>query len=123
MQPPLYGGVTIIGINEFNPPSAGQTVGSLPEKFDGPLIQILQLALGTPAPDKRRDRVDKEAKFTLAFLKVLVEARAFEGNGGLGCEDLEERQPGGGERPGRQVVLEIEDPGQPGLLEERNAEH
>src|SRR5262245_6171723 len=67
MQPTLYGGVAILGMNKFNPASASQALGGMAEKFDCSLIQILQLALRTRAPHECRDRVDKEAKFTLAF--------------------------------------------------------
>src|SRR5262245_23800446 len=78
MGPPLYGGVAISGIHQFNPPPAGQALGGVAEKCDCPLVQVLQFAFRTPTPHQCRDRVDKEAKFTLAFPKVVIKARAFE---------------------------------------------
>src|SRR5262249_4418373 len=57
------------------------------------------------------------------LLKIMIERRIFEGNGGVGREHFEERDSGWRENARRQVVLQIEDSGQPRLLEQRHTEN
>src|SRR5688500_12083697 len=42
------------------------------EIFDGPLIQVVQLALRSTAPHECRDRLDKETTLALAFAQFFI---------------------------------------------------
>src|SRR5215470_1259487 len=66
MQPPSYGRVAVIGMDEFAPPSTGQALRRVAEIFDGPLIQVVQFTFRSTAPDQRRDRLNQETELTLA---------------------------------------------------------
>ena len=67
MQPPSDGRVSLIGMDEFEPPIAGQTLRRVAKIFDSPLIHVVQLALRSTAPHECRDRLDEETKLTFAF--------------------------------------------------------
>jgi len=45
----------MIGMDEFEPSSTGQALGGLAEIFDSSLIQIVQFALRSTAPNECRD--------------------------------------------------------------------
>src|SRR5882672_2199366 len=69
MPLPTYRRVTVIGMDEFEPPSTGQALSSATEIIDGPLIEVVQLALRSPAPHECGDRLDQETKLHLGALQ------------------------------------------------------
>src|SRR5262249_21192539 len=50
MQPPSYGRVAMVGMDEFQPSPAGQALCRVAEIFHGPLIQVVQLTVRVTAP-------------------------------------------------------------------------
>src|SRR3989454_797965 len=62
------------------------------------------------------------APFAILLLELGVEARVLESDGGLRAEDLEQRDALWRKRVRGHGVLEIDDPGEPFLLHQRNAE-
>src|SRR5262245_23238876 len=66
MQPALHGRVALIGMDELDPPSTGQTLRRVAEILDGSPIQIVQIALWSTAPYQRRNRVDDELELLFA---------------------------------------------------------
>src|SRR5262245_23639980 len=72
MQPPSYGRVAVIGMNEFDPSPACQALRGVAEIRDSPLIQVGQLALRRTAPHQCRDRFNEQTKLALARLQCLL---------------------------------------------------
>ena len=73
-QPPSYGRVAVIGMDELEPPLTGQTLHREAEIFHSPLIQEVQLAFRSTTPHKCRDRLDQESKLTFALAKRFFRA-------------------------------------------------
>ena len=74
MQPTSHGRVPLIGMDEFEPPPTCQALRGVAEIFDSPLIQVVELALRGTAPDQCRNRLDQQAKLTLALTKRVFRA-------------------------------------------------
>src|SRR6185503_13591910 len=51
------------------PPPIGQILRSVAEIFDSPLIQVVQLALGSTAPHECGDRLNQKTKLPLTLTK------------------------------------------------------
>src|SRR4029079_5271744 len=71
MQPALHGCVTVIGMDEFEPSTVREALGRVAQVVHGTLIQVIQLAIGSPAPDECRNAVDEKTKLTLALSQRL----------------------------------------------------
>src|SRR5262245_6846747 len=66
LQPALYRRIAVIGMDELEPSAIRKALRRVAEKVHGPLVQVIQVALGSTAPDQRRNGIDKQAKLTLA---------------------------------------------------------
>ena len=77
MQPPSYGRVPVVGMDEFKPPPTGQALRGVAEILDSPLIQVVQLAFRSTAPHECRDGLDQETELTLARRESLFGALAL----------------------------------------------
>src|SRR3954454_24489924 len=71
MQPFLHHCCTLIRIDEFHPSPACKVISCLPDKVDIALIQIVELAFRSPAPNQRRNSFDKLVKLAFAFTEAL----------------------------------------------------
>src|SRR4029434_4292067 len=77
LQPSSYRRVTVVGMNEFDPPPVRQALRAVTEVYDSTLIQVVQLAFGSPAPHECRDCLNQETKLTLALPKCIYRTLAL----------------------------------------------
>src|SRR4030095_340531 len=71
MQPALHRCVTMIGMDEFEPSTVREALRRVTEIFHRPLIQVIQLASGSTAPDECRNGIYEKAKLPLTLTQRL----------------------------------------------------
>src|SRR5262249_8111078 len=103
--------------------AGGQLLASVSDDSQEAFVGVQDATVGVPDNDADDVGVDQPSDPRLPLLKIAVETCVLQRNGSLGGQELEKGNPGGSAGPGRQVVFEMDHPDQPGLLEQRHAEH